>query len=427
MEKKLAKEKQSNSEMNDLPDSLLCHILSFLSTKDSYRSSLLSKRWRSLWLQVPVFDLDSHLFHHYDDFRFIDLDNSVLGSWIDALVKRRVRHLDFEVDSDYYELVWMPLSLYSCTTLVSLSLCHVDLCGSELASAVSLPCLKVMRLDRVRYDDDLDVLLASCHVLEKLTVIRGRFERLATLRVRSKSLKSLALGIEDFEGCLLGEEDHAVEIDAPRLELMSLRDELSRSVVIHSIAPYALVRIDVNFDGKYGIALLYQDDDDDDYDDSKRTMIRNFLSRISRVRGMEISSVTLQVIHNYSKLEQLPQFSDLSWLKACFLESFWELLPTVLCCCPNLHTLFLKFKFDKEGCPIKLSSVPPCFVSSLKYVELAAPGTTKTSSQMELARFFLRNCAVLKKLTLRGSLGDDIIKKIKKIPRRSRRCVIVTG
>lgn len=80
MEKKLAKEKQSNSEMNDLPDSLLCHILSFLSTKDSYRSSLLSKRWRSLWLQVPVFDLDSHLFHHYDDFRFIDLDNRFLES-----------------------------------------------------------------------------------------------------------------------------------------------------------------------------------------------------------------------------------------------------------------------------------------------------------------------------------------------------------
>ncbi|KAJ4884342.1 F-box/FBD/LRR-repeat protein [Raphanus sativus] len=232
--------------------------------------------------------------HEYVDDYFEE--DSVLGSWIDALVRRRVRHLDFEGDSDYNELVWMPLSLYSCTTLVSLSLCHVDLCGSELASAVSLPCLKVMRLDRVRYDEDLEVLLASCPVLEKLTVIRGRFERLATLRVRSKSLKSLALGIEDFEVGFLGEEDHVVEIDAPRLELMSLRDELSRSVVIHSIAPYALVRIDVNFDGKYGIALLYQDDDDDDYDDSKRTMIRNFLSRISKVRGMEISSVTLQLV-----------------------------------------------------------------------------------------------------------------------------------
>ncbi|KAF2593871.1 hypothetical protein F2Q70_00044725 [Brassica cretica] len=123
----------------------------------------------------------------------------------------------------------------------------------------------------------------------------------------------------------------------------------------------------------------------------------------------------------------LPQFSNLSWLYASFLESFWELLPTFLGCCPNLHTLILGFEFDKEECPIKLSSVPPCFVSSLKYFELATQGTTRTSSQMKLAIYFLRNCAALKKLTLSGSFGDDIIKKIKKIPRRSRRCIIVTA
>ncbi|KAJ4866335.1 F-box/FBD/LRR-repeat protein [Raphanus sativus] len=300
-----------------------------------------------------------------------------------------------------------------------------------------------MRLDRVRYDQssesgesNLETLVASCPVLEKLTVIRDRFELLEIMRVRSASLKSFVLGIEDYEVGLLG-EDHVVEIDAPRLELMSLCDQLSRIVVIHSIAPCAVVKIDVNFDGKDGYALLYQDDDDDDDDDgdddddddddSKRTMIRNFLTSISTVCGMEISSVTLQVIHNYSKVEPLPQFFDLSWLKVYFLESFWELLPTFLCCCPSLHTLVLEFEFDKEGCPMKLSSVPQCFVSSLKYVELVTQGTTKTSSQMKLAIFFLRNCAVLKKLTLSGSFGDDIIKKIKKIPRRSKRCVIVTG
>ncbi|KAG2253112.1 hypothetical protein Bca52824_083248 [Brassica carinata] len=191
------------------------------------------------------------------------------------------------------------------------------------------------------------------------------------------------------------------------------------------IAPYASVNIDVNFEGKDGYALDLDDDDDDS--NSKRTMIRNILTRIFTVSRMEISSVTLQVINDYSKLEMLPQFSNLSWLYASFLESFWELLPTFLGCCPNLHTLILGFEFDKEECPIKLSSVPPCFVSSLKYVELATQGTTRPSSQMKLAIYFLRNCAALKKLTLSGSFGYDIIKKIKKIPRRSRRCIIVTG
>ncbi|CAN6932730.1 unnamed protein product, partial [Brassica oleracea] len=379
--------KRSKSGINDLPDPLLCHILSFLPTKDSVRSSLLSKRWRNIWLQVPVFDLDSVQFDNdvssfmefvdrflesdkklaLDRFKLMcsyeDLDDdSVLKSWIDALVRRRVRHLDFQ--------------------------------------------------------------LASCPVLEKLTVIRDPFELLGIMRVRSKSLKTLTLGIEDDQDCLLG-DDHVVEIDAPRLEHMSLCDHLSGSIIIHSIAPYASVNIDVNFEGKDGYALDLDDDDDDS--NSKRTMIRNILTRIFTVSRMEISSVTLQVINDYSKLEMLPQFSNLSWLYASFLESFWELLPTFLGCCPNLHTLILGFEFDKEECPIKLSSVPPCFVSSLKYVELATQGTTRPSSQMKLAIYFLRNCAALKKLTLSGSFGYDIIKKIKKIPRRSRRCIIVTG
>uniref|UniRef100_A0A0D3CXC0 F-box domain-containing protein n=1 Tax=Brassica oleracea var. oleracea TaxID=109376 RepID=A0A0D3CXC0_BRAOL len=414
MEKRFGKEKQVSSEerrrrrsksgINDLPDPLLCHILSFLPTKDSVRSSLLSKRWRNIWLQVPVFDLDSVQFDNdvssfmefvdrflesdkklaLDRFKLMcsyeDLDDdSVLKSWIDALVRRRVRHLDFQVNSDDNELVWMPLSLYSCNTLVSLSLYHVALCGFELASAVSLPCLK----------------LASCPVLEKLTVIRDPFELLEIMRVRSKSLKTLTLGIEDDQDCLLG-DDHVVEIDAPRLEHMSLCDHLSGSIIIHSIAPYASVNIDVNFEGKDGYALDLDDDDDDS--NSKRTMIRNILTRIFTVSRMEISSVTLQVINDYSKLEMLPQFSNLSW-----------------------DLSLIKRNAQSN------SSVPPCFVSSLKYVELATQGTTRPSSQMKLAIYFLRNCAALKKLTLSGSFGYDIIKKIKKIPRRSRRCIIVTG
>ncbi|KAF8049787.1 hypothetical protein N665_2117s0004, partial [Sinapis alba] len=318
--------------------------------------------------------------------------------------------LDFQVNSDENELAWMPLSLYSSNTLVSLSLYHVALCELlEPEFPVSLPCLRVMHLDTVRYyksmlhdESNVERLITSCHVLEKLTIIRDSFELLEIIRVRSKSLKSLALVIEDSNVDLL--ENHVVEIDAPKLERMSLCDHLSESIVI------------------YTLYCSICSDDDDCF--SKRTMIRNFLTGISTVCLMEISSDTLKVIHDYSKLELLPQFSNLSWLHASFLESFWELLPTFLGCCPNLHT---RPEFDKEEWPIKLSYVPPCFVSSLKYVELSTPVTTRTSSQVKLAIYFLRNCAAVKKLTLRESFGDDIIKKIKKNPRRSRRCSIVTG
>ncbi|CAN7059438.1 unnamed protein product, partial [Brassica rapa subsp. trilocularis] len=152
------------------------------------RSSLLSKHWRSLWLQVPVFDLDSLQFDG-DVFGFIEFVDKFLKSY-ENLALNRFNYLEPEL-------------------------------------IVSLPCLKVMHLDRVRYDksikrdeSNLETLITSCPVFEKLTIIRDSFELLEIIRVRSKSLKSFALVAEDSEVGLL--EDHIVEIDAPKLERMSL-------------------------------------------------------------------------------------------------------------------------------------------------------------------------------------------------------------
>ncbi|KAG2268462.1 hypothetical protein Bca4012_070779 [Brassica carinata] len=142
---------------------------------------------------------------------------------------------------------------------------------------------------------------------------------------------------------------------------------------------------------------------------------------------MKISSDTLDVIHDYCEMEQLPQLSNLSFLHACFQETTWEMLPTFLESCPNLRSFFLKLNWDPNRL-VDLSSVPQCLQSSLEVLELETPyilregrSTHGTSSKMKLAKYFLENCGALKEMIVSRNFFY-LIHKIMSIPRRSTGC-----
>jgi phosphodiesterase/alkaline phosphatase D-like protein len=72
--------------ISNLPDSILCHILSFLPTKQAAATIILSKSWKYVWLSTLTLHFDYktfkdfqsfHEFVHSTMFKFRDKKNSI--------------------------------------------------------------------------------------------------------------------------------------------------------------------------------------------------------------------------------------------------------------------------------------------------------------------------------------------------------------
>ncbi|RID74156.1 hypothetical protein BRARA_B01269, partial [Brassica rapa] len=180
-----------------LPDDLIFKILSFFPSKAIVTTSLLSKRWCSLWKHVPNLGYsDPYIESEYwSASRFIDKflllqDNAHalqtlylcvnrscppedIETWVGVAVSRGVRDILFyQYSRTYYCPIRLPRSLYTCDTLVTLSLLHTFIVDVPLA--ICFPSLKSLTLESVDFllsdDDIVHRLLSGCRVLEDLKV-----------------------------------------------------------------------------------------------------------------------------------------------------------------------------------------------------------------------------------------------------------------
>ncbi|RHN45877.1 putative F-box domain-containing protein [Medicago truncatula] len=69
----MSRSNPTKDRISSLPDPIICHILSFLPTKNSAATSILSKRWKPIWLSVSTLDFDDETFPNYDSFRLFVL------------------------------------------------------------------------------------------------------------------------------------------------------------------------------------------------------------------------------------------------------------------------------------------------------------------------------------------------------------------
>ncbi|KAG2322064.1 hypothetical protein Bca52824_015277 [Brassica carinata] len=419
--------------LSDLPDSLITQILLYLPTKDSIKTSFLSKRFRDLWLQVPGLELNSHDLPAIKNFiyRFLEVNrnsrlrkikikyddecNNVylfrISKLMAKVINRGVHQVDIGTLESPLTKDLMCVEIYKSKSLVSLKLENLRIMPNR-QFGVSLPCLKTMHLEDIITKDPLIIekFISGCPVLEDLNVCRVFDDNVPVLRVRSQSLKRFCVKF-DRSRRIFGKE-YAVEIDAPGLKYLNFRDDHSDIVVAKNLSSLFKVDIDTQFSGTTSTLQM------------KKAMISGFLTGISSVRHMIISQPTLEVLCYCMKEGPFTKFCNLSRLEASFCTVLLQMLPRFLEGCPNLkhlklHLLYLK---DLEPENLELTVVPYCLLCTLECVEVKEVTTvenvgkkraryikrTKVSKHKkkiwtEVVRYILENSLVLKKLVLRFS------------------------
>ncbi|CAI8585565.1 unnamed protein product [Vicia faba] len=160
--------------LSEFHDSILCHILSFLPTKHAATTSILSKRWKSLWLFVLTLDFDCKSFKDmaafdYSVHKFMLLRNiglpilsfrfncthyfcvgnkSDVTLFVSYLTNRGIENLNIKNN------IILPPSILSCKTLKDMRFERHELLVKLLSGCATLEELQTKYLC-VHYKDSL--------------------------------------------------------------------------------------------------------------------------------------------------------------------------------------------------------------------------------------------------------------------------------
>jgi len=180
--------------VSSLPDSILCHILSFLPTKDTVATSILSKRWKPLWLSVLTLDfIDQTPFmkettlcsHVYSVMRSRDITLPIrsfrlktcyrveepndITQLITEAIQRRTETLELNMLFDPFDMK-LASNIFTCKTLTVLKIKGISIMDDipQINNNISL--IKTLHLDGVYLPNHRHIinLLLSFPILEEL-------------------------------------------------------------------------------------------------------------------------------------------------------------------------------------------------------------------------------------------------------------------
>ncbi|XP_006290894.2 F-box protein At3g59150 [Capsella rubella] len=355
--------------ISNLPDDLLCRILSSLSTKEAALTSILSKRWSNLLLSIPILDLDDSVLLNPQKGRrknvffkaFVDrllslrvetsspvqrvslkcrqggVEPDRILKWILTIVRDLgVLDLSLRVDCGIFHL---PFQVFRSKTLVNLRI-GTMIRLSQFPSDVISPTLNSLVLDLVEFRVEDKV---------RFKQILSAFPSLQNLRIHESTKWKFWNGSASSTGTLKSltyrcDDDCSapkpcVSFDSPSLVYLEYSDMVADKYENLKLDSLVEARIDLHM-------TAFQIMRKPNHIGFVSGDVTTLFNGIRNVKILCLSPDALEAI--YYRGERLPVFNNLISLSlgsdkphgSPFI--FWKKLPSLLNNSPNLETLTIK-------------------------------------------------------------------------------------
>ncbi|CAI9105078.1 OLC1v1003928C1 [Oldenlandia corymbosa var. corymbosa] len=434
--------------ISDLPDSILCHILSFLPTHLLVPTSLLSRRWRFLWTKVKTLDFfisfPSSRFLKRHNMNYVDFVNKVVlqldpagrldkfafgwgilfeesrvdyvNKWICYAIGRSVRILNVTLMDSSNSSTDDPIRP-SCAPFTSWILEFLMLQGYyimlKVPYLVHLPKLLELRLFYVAYESDHSVsqVLSGCPLLHTLQIHHDVCKDNVLIdRISCPSPKHLTIATEGLRRGIdiTLEIDRTLEIDAPGLESLELYDcrwWKDYSVKMPTSLRIAKLSLDVELD--------------------------ELVETVKHVKCLELGGVFMEALRggDNNPVVKFERLTELELTFRCRYGQWNSVINVMLECSIKLKVLKITMAFagnnytDPEYCWKDPKNVPKCLSSSIEEISFIGFKGLE-DDDMEMISYILEHGEVMRRLKLKsfGKCAENkfqMIKKISMFPRSS--------
>ncbi|XP_048133963.1 F-box/FBD/LRR-repeat protein At5g56420-like [Rhodamnia argentea] len=435
---------RSSTQMCDLPDDILWHILSFLQPKDVVRTSVLSKKWEHLSSNNPRLHISQLNFRDQVHFvNFVDKalllhdfpvkvfslfckrrsvsDTSLIDAWITAVVKRKVEVLHLCINEGLLEYV-LPSCVFNSETLIEFCLSMPY--ELRLPSLVCLNNLKVLTLACVDFGSDSSVEKhLSCCSLEELFLNRCKWRRLKVIQISAPKL----LNVRIFEHPLyegLESTLHLV-VRGARIKSFIYRGRFIDYYTISSSSSLVAAQIDLPLFGwphpRHRHRCAYHE--------------HKLLKDLSCVKRLSLFNPVELIYKRPDLLTSLTLFRHLNELvletsRPVLLLEF-GFIGAILHKSPCLSYLEFTWGICVRSGTVdsNFGPVPQCLQSSLKVIKIC--NFVADDRALKAIRILLKMAGVLEKLFIHPlrtkQLPGNLLQLLNELPRTSDQCEFLLG